>query len=394
MTTSKLDPMLREFCNTDRQREIIDAVIKTGSHRKASEILGVHHSMIDRTVVVIKRYAALKGYSPQHDMTHKVPDPFVLKGVSTLYDRAGNVAQQWHKTTLDWSKQKEIIEHAVDLMAQDVKRVKPLPAPKSFSKDLLNLITITDAHVGMLARKKEAGDDWDLAIAKDVIVGAFKHLASSAPNADTCVIAQLGDLLHYDGLLAVTPTSKHVLDAAGRPFEMIDAAIEIMQSVIDIALVKHKKVVVLIAEGNHDMGSAPWLRRLLKMAYQNEPRVEFIESEEPYYAYQFGKVMLAWHHSHLKKIGSELALLFAARFSKMWGATEKRYGHTGDKHHEATKDPGGMHLMQHPTLAAKDAWAARAGYDSLRSAQAITYHRNHGRVGATEFHPSMLLSAA
>lgn len=392
--TSKLDPELRQFCTTDRQRKIFDAVINQGSHRKAAKHLECYSASVDQVIMLIKRRAALQGYAPSHDMTKIAPDPFVVKGTSTYYDESGAPRAQWVKTTLDWAQRKEMIEHAVELMANGIKPVKPLPAPKLFAADLLNLITITDAHFGMLARKKEAGDNWDIPTAKHMIVEAFKHLASSLQNADTCVIAQLGDLLHYDGLLAVTPTSKHILDADGRPFEMIDAAIETMCAVIDIALQKHKKVIVLIAEGNHDMGSAMWLRRVLMKAYQNDPRVQFIEEESPYYAFQFGKVMLAWHHSHLKKIGPNLALLFATRFSKIWGDTEKRYGHTGDKHHEASQDPGGMHLLQHPTLAAKDAWAARGGYDSLRSAQGITYHREHGRVGSSEFHPSMMLKAA
>jgi hypothetical protein len=391
---TKVDPELFKYAATDRQRQIFKAVESEGSHRKAAKRLECLSSSVDQAMALIKKQAALKGYSPQHDMTHIAPDPFVVKGTSTYYDEGGKPRAQWVKTTLDQARQQAMLEHALEVASSGVTRVKPLPMPKEVCDDLLNLITITDAHVGALARKAEAGEDWNLEIARDVIIGAFKHLVSAARPASTCVIAQLGDMLHYDGLTAVTPTSKHILDASGRPFEMIDAAIDIMRAVIDIALQRHRKVVVLIAEGNHDMGSAPWLRRLLQTAYEREPRVEFIVSENPYYAYQFGKTMLFWHHSHCKRLGPELALLAATRFSKIWGETVRRYGHTGDKHHVEEKEYGGMSIRQHGTLAAKDAWAARGGYDSLRSAQSITYHSEHGRVGANEFHPSMLLEAA
>ena len=385
---SQLDPELLKYATTERQREIFKAVVLKSSHRKAAEFLKTDHGNIDRVMSLIKKQAALKGYSPQHDMTRTAPDPFVVKGVSGYYDKEGQLRGQWVKTSLDAANRQKMIETAYESMSRDVKRAKPLPAPKSYAKDLCNVITITDAHIGMYARK-----DWDLETARRVIVGSFQHLMSAAPAADTCVVAQLGDFLHYDGLIPVTPTSRHVLDAAGSAEEMIDVAIETMRAVIDLALQKHRKVVVLIAEGNHDMGSAPWLRRLIKTAYEKEPRVEIIWSDVPYYAYKFGETMLFWHHSHMKRLGVELALAAATMFSKIWGTTTKRYGHTGDKHHRDVKEFSGMIIEQHPTMAGADAYTLRHGWSALRSAQSITYHIQHGEVGRNVFSPSMLLAA-
>jgi len=126
--------------------------------------------------------------------------------------------------------------------------------------------------------------------------------------------------------------------------------------------------------------------------YENEPRVQVIQSESPYYAHQHGETMLVWHHGHLKKPDA-LPLYAAAEFAPMWGATKKRYGHLGDKHHLQEREHSGMIVIQHPTLAARDAYASRHGWHALRSARSITYHETYGEVGRVTVGPEMLEAA-
>jgi hypothetical protein len=169
----------------------------------------------------------------------------------------------------------------------------------------------------------------------------------------------------------------------------VDASLRILRRLIDIALMKHQYVVVLMGEGNHDMASSIWLRAMFKALYENEPRVRIIDSELPYYAWQHGKTMLCFHHGHLSK-NESLPLLFAAQFPAMWGTTVKRYAHTGHRHHIDEKEHPGMLVVQHPTLAAKDAYAARGGWLSERQASAITYHAEYGQVARNIVTPEML----
>ena len=42
-----------------------------------------------------------QGHSPEHDMTHTVPDGYLMKGASTLYREDGSIAAQWIKSTVD-----------------------------------------------------------------------------------------------------------------------------------------------------------------------------------------------------------------------------------------------------------------------------------------------------
>lgn len=385
---TRIDERLKEWA-TAAQVQYINAVNETGSARKAGARLGCHHSAIMASLRRLESLAATKGYSPAHNMTHTAPDPFIIKGVSTYYDSEGQPRGQWVKSALDGQRQAELMKAAAEAMAEELPRLAALAAPRATLADLCNLYTFTDCHVGMLAWHKDGGADWDLRIAEKTLVGCFEQMISGAPAAAVGVVNQLGDFLHYDGLTAVTPSHGHILDADGRFSKMVAVAIRTLRRIVDLALLRHQTVVVVMAEGNHDMASAVWLRHMFAALYENEPRVTVIDSELPYYCHRHGDVMLGFHHSHLSKNGS-LPLLFAAQYPEMWGATRKRYIHTGHRHHKEEKEHPGVHLVQHPTLAARDAYAARGGWISERDATAMTYHARHGLVARTTVTPEML----
>jgi hypothetical protein len=387
---TRLDERLKEWA-TPTQVEYIDAVNETGSARAAAAKLGRHHSAIMASIKRLEARASRQGYSPEHAMTRPVPDGFLLKGVSTYYNSEGEAAGQWVKSSVDTARQAEIYKAAAEAMAEDMPRFAAIPRPMATNADLCNLYTLTDSHVGMLAWHKEGGDDWDLSIAERTLVGCFEQMMAAAPQSRVGIVNQLGDWLHYDGLNAVTPLHGNVLDADGRFSKMAAAAIRILRRVIDLALIRHEVVHVILAEGNHDIASSVWLRHMFKALYENEPRITVNDNELPYYVYQHGRVMLAFHHGHLSK-NAALPLLFAAQFPAMWGETTKRYVHTGHRHHKDEKEHPGVTVVQHPTLAARDAYAARGGWISEREATAMTYHSQFGLVARNTVTPEMLVT--
>lgn len=374
---------------TDRQLDYLTSYRESQSFNSVGKEFGVSHGTVRKSLFSLKKRAATSGYAPEAGMKDPVPAPYYVKGMSTLRDAAGNVVMQWQKTSVDPAKLEAMRNAAFEAMAEDLPRLKPVKAPAKTNDDLCNVYTLTDCHIGMLAWRKEGGKDWDLSIAEDTITGCFSEMISSSPKASTCIVAQLGDFLHYDGLLSITPTSGHILDADGRFPKMVQVAIRTLRRVMDMALNHHDKVILLPAEGNHDVASSVWLRCMFKALYENEPRVEVIDSEHPYYAHQFGKTALFWHHSHLKKLHN-LPLTMAAQFPKVWGGTEFRFCHTGDKHHTEEKEHNGIVVIQHPTLAARDAYSSRHGWHSLNRAMSITYHRQYGEVARNYVSPEML----
>jgi hypothetical protein len=385
----KFDAQLASYASV-RDLEYLEAMEKFGSIAKAAKELNVHRKTIHQAIDRLKKRAAMGGYSPEHDMTHPVPDGFKVRGVSTYYNNDGKAVGQWVKSGVDDSRQQEIIKEIVDGMCEQVPRADVTAPPIGTADNLCTVYTLTDSHVGMLAWHKEGGEDWDLNIAERTLVGCFEQMVQSSPNASTCVVAQLGDFLHYDSALsAVTPQSGHSLDADGRMPKMVKTAIRILRTVVARALEKHQKVVLLLAEGNHDISSSVWLRAMFQALYENEPRIQVIDSELPYYVYQHGETMLAWHHGHLSK-NNALPILFASQFPKVWGNTKKRYAHVGHRHHVEEKEHSGMTVIQHSTLAARDAYASRGGWMSERHVTSITYSDKFGQVARNTVTPEML----
>lgn len=384
---TKFDSQLASFA-TIRQLEYLEAIDKYGTQSKAAKHLGVTKRSLERSLQWLRKKAALQGWSPAHDMNKVVPDGYLVKGVSTYYNSEGQKAGQWVKSSLDNERVTEIRQAAIEAMCGDLPRLLASPAPAKTIDQLCNLYTFTDYHLGMLAWHKEGGADWDLKIAEAVLWNSFHRMVEAAPAAATAVLNIQGDFLHSDGLLPVTPAHKHVLDQDGRFSKIVTIAIRVLRRLIDHALAKHDKVHLLIVEGNHDEASSIWLRHMFSALYENEPRLTVNDSELPYYVYQHGEVMLAFHHGHKMK-NEQMPMLFAAQFPVMWGQTKARYCHTGHRHHLDEKEYSGMTVTQHPTLSARDAYAARGGWIAERAAMAITYHKKQGQYGRTFVSPEL-----
>lgn len=383
----QVDPNLFEFA-TERQAELLRAIEAHGSCTAANRALGLANDAVARAFRKVRQRAARQGYAPGHWTAGTAPG-FSLGKVTVQRDGDGTIQRTWERQHPDEIRAKEALEEAARVLAAGITPLAPIEAPAASLSDLLAHYTLTDMHVGMRAWHLEGGSDWDVEIAERVILGCMAEAIRQMPNTEKAIFAQLGDFLHYDGLLPVTPTSGHILDADSRYPKVVASAVRILKLCIDMMLAKHQQVHIIMAEGNHDMASSVWLRVLFAELYRNEPRITVDDSPLPYYAYKFGNVFLGFHHSHLKQI-KQLPGFMAAQFAQTWGATTKRYCHTGDKHHWKEADELGMHVIQHPTLASRDAYAARGGWFSERAMQAICYHKERGMVSRAIVGPEIV----
>lgn len=384
----EVDENLLQYA-TPRQREILEAVILHGSAGKAAISLGVDRTYPIKVHAAVQKRAASKGYSPAHDFVRPVPDGFVAKGVSTYYNREGKPTGQWVKASIDQERQREIMQATIEAMCLEIKPVPPVASPSASLDQLCTLYTFTDYHVGMLAWDKEGGDNWDVQIAESTGIAAMQALVGQSPASGWGIVNIQGDFMHYDGMAAITPTHGHPLDGDSRFGKMVDVSIRIIRQLVGLALQKHERVTLLICEGNHDIASSLWLRKLFACLYESEARIDVHDSELPYYAIQHGQTMLGFHHGHLHK-NDKLPELFAAQFRSMWGQCPKVYIHTGHRHHKEDKEHSGARVIQHPTLAARDAYAARGGWYAERAITAVTYHAKYGEAGTVTVTPEML----
>jgi hypothetical protein len=373
---------LFDFCETETQREALGAVIKYGSNNKAADALGKSRRTIDKMINRIKANRN-KYYEPGFNTEKKT----IQVGAD------GEVQRVWYKTkSEDEDKYQKIANAIMEHSPKPLPRVKQ-PRKKQ-NANLLDLYTFTDFHFGAVAWGKECGDSWDLSIAERTFLNCLNEMIQKAKvsnDAETAFLNLQGDILHYDSLEAITPTSKHILVGSDdRAAKMVEVVMTCAEWAVLTLLEHYKKVIVLVCEGNHDLYGSIWLRKHMKLMFKKNPRVQVDDTEFPYYAYLHGEIMLGFHHGHKKK-NADLPMLFSAepRYREMWGKANYCYIHTGHYHHREKEggEAGGAIVERHPTLAAADSHAVRGGYISKRGAYVITYDKQLGEINRSSSYP-------
>ena len=320
------------------------------------------------------------GYAPEHDLTHTVPEPMILRGTSTLYGKDGSLKLQWVKTKLDESKLEAAVREWIKSLTTEVIGCAPLTeSPARSMDDLLTVYPIGDPHIGMYAWQQETGDDFDLDIAKRQLFAAIDRLVSSAPAAHTAIVLPLGDVFHSDNQTNQTPGHKHQLDVDTRFVKVLGVGIAAFRHIILRALEKHQRVIVRFVQGNHDPHSVWALAMTIEAYFSNEPRVTVDLSPAAFWFYRFGSVLIGSTHGDKTKTEALLGVMATDR-AKDWGETKYRYWYTGHIHNQTVKELPGVVCESFRTLAARDAYTAGAGYRAGRDMLAIVHHRNHGEI--------------
>ena len=287
-------------------------------------------------------------------------------------------------TRIDYDKKSVSEKHIEALKAGALDEIKPISASAQDvgttenKDDLTTFYAISDLHIGMLSYSPETGQDFDTDIAEQ-IAQKFIDRATKFGRGKYGVLAQLGDMLHYDSLESITPTSSHVLDSDTRYHRIVRVAIRVMRRMISKMLDVHDYVYVFNIEGNHDMSSAAAMSEFLAALYENEDRVIIDTSPSVYRVYTHKNVSIFMHHGHKKKI-NEIDRTLAAEFPREFGNTEHRYAHIGHFHHWREEETLLMNVMQHRTLAPRDSHAARSGLSAASDAKVIVYDSDCGEV--------------
>lgn len=248
---------LRQWA-TPRQAELLDALEEHGTARAAAAVLGIHHSNFGRVLDAVKAKAALAGHSPEHDMTHTVPDGFKVRGVSTYYDKEGQPRGQWVKSAADDDRRAEMLREFVEELCQGAKGRAPVtPSPAHVLADLLVVYKFGDPHFGMASGPEAGGDEFDTDEADRITRAGIDRLVSVTPSAQACIVEVIGDVMHANDSSALTPGHKNPLDVDKRGFHhALLMAARAWRYVIERALEKHEQVIVWMLAGNHDPDSA------------------------------------------------------------------------------------------------------------------------------------------
>jgi len=371
---------LRQWASP-RQLEYIDAIQRTGSARAAARQCGVHHDIVRKSIGRLKKRAAVHGWSPEHHMTKTAPEPFVVKGVSTYYDKEGAPRGQWVKTRLDEQKWLEAVKEAVEGFVADVAPIPAAPPLEGRDTDVIPWINIGDAHLGMLAHEVETGANFDMKICEREMCAAISTLIDEAGEHERCVIQDLGDFTHAENTRGETEASGHRLDMDGRYYKMINVYSRLMRFIVDKALSKFNNVDVIINQGNHSRKNDWWMSEVLRVAYGHTGRVNVLNNGNVFIGYRMGKTLVVSHHSDKCKPGV-LPQVVATDFAADWGETVYRYVDIGHVHHSMKlKEAGGCTVESFNTLAPLDQYAHDGGWRSRQSITMIMRSRTYGEIG-------------
>lgn len=326
------------------------------------------------------------------DAAFEMPDPKLVEKVSTYTNGQGRVIGQWRTEKRTDEQKAHLWEEFVSSLNDRIEYVKPAVPLRGFHyKDQLAVYPVGDLHCGMLAWALETlGENWDLPITASLIRQASTYLMDTSPPCDVCFIPFMGDFFHYDGYRPETPEHRNLLDAEGRMPKMIKVGWEIIEGMIDAALLRHNEVHVVFEKGNHDPSTAQVVSQFLARLYRNNPRVHIDDSPAWYHKFQFGKNLIGVTHGNNCKI-TELPSVMAATWPEEWGDTTHRVWFTGHVHHKSTQEFRGCSVETLSVLPPADAYAARSGYKSERAMIAVVFHKEYGEIDRRTVRPEMFV---
>jgi len=376
-TTEHLD-----FCNTEYQRQIIEMTLSGMNQTEIARELGKNPRRINKAVVAVHRRAALQGVAPAQNVNRQTAPGFTTKRVSTAYNMDGDIVLQWHIQEPERQKIEELIAQFVEGFKDEVAGIhSPTDAPSSTDDDLMVSYIIGDHHLGMLAHHTETmGEDYDVKISQRLLENAVDRLVSVAPAGKVGVLVNLGDFMHVNDSTSSTPNSKNLLDSDGRYSKTIRAASNVIKRTVLRMLEKHAEVWLVNVRGNHDPDAALWLNEVMRLYFEDDPRVNVFDNASKFIWWQWGKNLVVTHHGDRIKM-SNIHGSIVSNLRQEWGQAEHTFVWTGHIHHKNQEEYGGALFESWNILAPADAWHAGSGYASSRSMTCVILHKDYGEEG-------------
>jgi len=400
-------------------QEAVDAYREHGTQVLAAAALGVTQGMVSQRLksaaqrgLMLDTTPAMPGFrisrvadgpagrtveqKPEHGEKFEPLPGHLIKGESAYVNADGNLIGKWVKTREDAERTKSLIAAIHEEFDSYKGYAQLVPPPKETYSELCQYYPIVDPHVGMLSYGRETGTDNDLRLGLDRIRAGLGELIGRAPPAETAVIINTGDFFHADDQRNVTAASGHQLDVDGRNQKVKWAGVAFFRHMIDLALQKHKTVIVKSLKGNHDPESAMWLNITLGLFYSNEPRVviDVEDANNDHFFHLFGVNYVGATHGHTMK-PDRMYVMMAEDNPEYWNASLYRWCIFGHIHHETKKTVGSVVCESFTQPVSKDAFAHSHGYRSPSAMQSVTLHREGGEVGRhrVNFAPSRGLPA-
>ena len=371
-----------DFCNTDHQRKVMQMHIDGMTQTEIAQKIGKDRKRIHAIISTVHNRAAAQGVAPDYNVNRQTAPGFTTKRISTAYNMDNEIVLQWHIQEPERQKLEELIAQFVEGFKDEVSGIHaPTDSPKGTDDNYMVSYIIGDHHLGMLAHHTETmGEDYDVKISQRLLESAIDRLVSVAPAGHVGVLVNLGDFMHVNDSTSSTPNSKNLLDSDGRYSKTIRAASNVIKRTVLRMLEKHAEVWLVNVRGNHDPDAALWLNEVMRLYFEDDPRVKVFDNASKFIWWQWGKNLVVTHHGDRIKM-SNLHGSIVSNLRKEWGEAEHTFVWTGHIHHKNQEEYGGALFESWNILAPADAWHAGAGYASSRSMTCVILHKDFGEEG-------------
>lgn len=355
-------------------KETVLAVAEHGSVRAASMALGIPRATLQHRY----RRATDKGLLPKQNLTDVLPPGRKLGKVTYQQNARGEIVNVWPRILEDRGQIEAVAAEMAEGFTNDIPVAGKIRAPRRrLRSDLMTVIPMGDPHFGMFAWAEECGDAFDLEIARRDTCNAVRYLVEQAPNAERCVIANMGDFFHADNMKGVTAKSGNVLDLAGRMPEVVEVGQAALRTCIETAAARHKIVEVINVPGNHDELLGFVMSTFLSHHYRANPRIKVHNEKRWRFYVRHGKCLLGFTHGD-KTRDNDLIPLMATERAEDWGETTYRRFFRGHDHVERVQEYPGGSVEHVRNLSPEDSYASSHGFLSGRDMHALTFHAEGG----------------
>lgn len=280
-------------------------------------------------------------------------------------------------------------ESAMENLSRTYTPPPPLATPRGTKgeawKPWALLYSPTDLHYGKYHwAKYGGGPTFDRERCRDRLMVATQHLVERLPSRPEVVVSCIGsDWFNADNVQGKTTSATHTMDMDGTPEQMWEEGIALCLDAHELIRDVGDELWIVLQRGNHDDMLSGAMFSVLKAWFKNDPKVRFHDGRGPYNYLQYGSSMFQITHGHGEHRAAKLANIMAHERPEMWGRTKYKYCFTGNLHHQATHEEGGVLCFLLPSLTGSDRWSTKSGYMMARPGlMGLCFDREAGYVAS------------
>lgn len=377
-----------ETAEADYSRDYINIVC--ASRRITTVDMAIKHFKVNLNEWEIDRFKVKtsEGYRKDRQVEWEVREGKTVRGVVKDSGKM-LIAPMYHIQVTLKRKVVEIRARlALDDMLADAAKQTPKPPKRKYAKlpkGLWYELDFPDIHFGKETWAEESGQNYDISIARRVVLATFDRLLGfAAPHGIERIILPLGnDFFNVDNKENTTThgTPQQEDTRWQRTFrEGRRLAEDMIARCIEIAPVE-----IIIVPGNHDEQRAFYLGEVLDAKYSKDKHVQVDNAAKKRKYLHFGRNLIGFTHGYWEK-PAKLPSIMPLEEPEKWAASAHREFHLGDKHHKIdlqhrTEDMDGVTIRYMRSLSATDTWHFDKGFiGAPRSAEGFLWDKEDGIV--------------